>query len=280
MNIKAIIKRAIELTREKQIVSIQHNVDSSDMLKNKVAVILGGSGGIGLSIAKSFSECGCKIVLCGTNQSKLEKCILGFQKKEYIRPLVFNVADVVSIKENVEKAAMIFGGIDILVNSVGVHTENVDFFTMTPEEYDRVMDINIKGTYFACKEFAEYMMKNRGVGEVKKHILLVSSSRGSEPAWSPYGISKWALNGLTKGLAQILLPQGIIVNAIAPGSTATELIGVKEGDSIYSNENGVGRLIVPDEVANVAKLLVSSSADMIVGETVHVSGGRGVFDIR
>ena len=117
-------------------------------------------------------------------------------------------------------------------------------------------------------------------GKDKKHILLVSSSRGAEPAWSPYGISKWSLNGFTQGLAQILLPSNIIVNSIAPGSTATELIGVKEGDNIFSEENGNGRLIMPDEVANVAKLLVSPSGDMIVGQTIYVSGGRGVFDIR
>lgn len=123
-------------------------------------------------------------------------------------------------------------------------------------------------------------MVDRPLDGLGGHILLVSSSRGAEPAWSPYGISKWSLNGLTKGLAQILLPYGIIVNAIAPGSTATELIGVKSGDSIESEENGLGRLVMPVEVANVAKLLVSGAGDMIVGETIHISGGRGLFDIR
>ena len=123
------------------------------------------------------------------------------------------------------------------------------------------------------------MMQNQ-IGVEKSHILIISSSRGSEPAWSPYGISKWALNGLIRGLAQMLLPYGIIVNGISPGATATELIGIKEDDSIYSTENGEGRLIMPDEIANVAKLLVGPAGDMIVGETIHVSGGRGVFDIR
>ena len=140
------------------------------------------------------------------------------------------------------------------------------------------MNINLRGPFFLCQAFAEYMTKDKSVD--KKHILLVSSSRGSEPAWSPYGISKWALNGLTQGLAQMLLPHDIIVNAIAPGSTATELIGVKEGDSITITENKVGRLAMPDEIANLAKLLVSPAGDMIVGETVHISGGRGVMDIR
>ena len=268
----------IKSLKEKELIPIQHDVDSNNMLKNKVAVIIGGSGGIGLAIAKSFYESGCKVILCGTNQAKLERCLEKFDNSENVRTMIFDIADIDKFKEKIEIAASIFGKIDILVNSAGIHTENVDFFTMTSNEYDRVMDVNIKGVYFICKEFVEYMKKHKA--KEKKHILLISSSRGSEPAWSPYGVSKWALNGLTKGLAQLLLPYGIIVNAIAPGSTATELIGVKAGDSINSQENGNNRLIMPVEVANIAKMLVSSSGDMIVGEIIHVSGGRGVFDIR
>lgn len=278
MGLKSKIKNLIKMTQEKQIIPVEHIVDKDELLKDKVAVVIGGSGGIGLAIAKSFVESGCKVVLCGTNEKKLEKCLEGFVEKDKVRTMVFNVADVDSMRSSVEKAVNIFGKVDILVNSAGVHTENVSFFTMAPDEFDRVMNINLRGPFFLCKAFAEYMMKDKNID--KKHILLVSSSRGSEPAWSPYGISKWALNGLTQGLAQMLLPHDIIVNAIAPGSTATELIGVKEGDSITTGENKVGRLAMPDEVANLAKLLVSPAGDMIVGETVRISGGRGVMDIR
>ena len=257
MSLKSIIKKIIMQTKKREIVPIQHNVDNGNMLQDKVAVIIGGSGGIGLSIAKSFYESGCKIVLCGTNEKKLKKCIDEFPENNRIRYMVFDVSDFEKIEDNVKKTVEFFGRVDILVNSAGVHTEKADFLNMTLSEYDRVMNINIKG-----------------------HILLVSSSRGSEPAWSPYGISKWSLNGLTKGLAQMLLPYGIVVNGVAPGSTATELLGVKEGDSIYTTENRVQRLIMPDEVANVAKMLVSSAGNMIVGETIHISGGRGICDIR
>lgn len=278
MGLKSNIKNLIKMTREKQLVPVEHVIDKDKMLKDKVAVIIGGSGGIGLAIARSFVESGCKIILCGTNENKLGKCLENFSDKENVKTMVFNIADAKSMRDNVEKAVQLFGKVDIVVNSAGVHTENVSFGTMTPEEFDRVMSINLRGPFFICQAFAEYMVKVKSSD--RRHILLVSSSRGSEPAWSPYGISKWALNGLTKGLAQTLLPHGIIVNAIAPGSTATELIGVKEGDSITTGENRVGRLAMPDEVANLAKLLVSSAGDMIVGETVHISGGRGVIDIR
>lgn len=278
MGLKSKIKNLIRMTQEKQLIPVEHVVDKDELLKDKVAVVIGGSGGIGLAIAKTLVESGCKVILCGTSEKKLEKCIEHFKRKENVRTMVFNVTGVDSMRTKVEEAARIFGQVDILVNSAGVHTENVSFYTMTPDEFDRVMNVNLRGPFFLCQAFAEYMMKNKS--RYKKHILLVSSSRGSEPAWSPYGISKWALNGFTEGLAQTLLPHGIIVNAIAPGSTATGLIGVKEGDSITTGENNVGRLAMPDEVANLAKLMVSPAGDMIVGETVHISGGRGTIDIR
>lgn len=272
MGLKRMLKRVVELPREKEVVAVPHVVEESKILDGKVAVILGGTGGLGQAITKSLCESGCKVVLCGTNESKLKKLATG----ENIHPLQFNVSDYDRMASNVEKAVAVYGKVDIVIYSAGVHTENVDFFTMTPEEYDRVMNINLKGAYFVCQAFGKYMMKHK----VHGHICLISSSRGSEPAWSPYGISKWGMNGLTKGLAQMFMPHGIVVNAIAPGSTATELIGIKEGDNLYSNENDAHRLIMPDEVANIAKVLVSSAGDMISGEVVHVSAGRGCFDVR
>ncbi|BCP58062.1 SDR family oxidoreductase [Streptococcus suis] len=278
MGIKAKLKKIINLTEGSKVIPIAREIDVNQSLSGKVAVIIGGSGGIGLSIAKNFNRNGCKIVLCGTNSEKLKNYIDEFPKAENVFPMVFDISQMDTISENVQKAFSIFGDVDILVNSAGVHTENVDFFTITPDEFDRVININIKGVYFVCKEFAKLMRKRPKSS--KRHILVISSSRGAEPAWSPYGISKWSLNGFTQGLAQILIPHNIIVNSIAPGSTATEMLGIQEGDNIFSEENGNNRLIMPDEVANVARLLVSPSGDMIVGQTIYVSGGRGIFDIR
>lgn len=276
LNIKKSVKKIIKMTREKQLIPVQHNVDNDHILLGKKAVIIGGSGGIGLAITKSFCESGCRVVICGTREKKLKEVVKEIPEASQVKTMAFDITQLDDLDNNVKKAVELWDGVDIVVISAGVHTENVDFFTMTPSEYDRVMSVNIRSPYFICQKFAEQMIAKRTGG----HILLVSSSRGSEPAWSPYGISKWSLNGFTKGLAQVLLPYGIVVNAVAPGSTATELIGIKVGDNIASEENGLGRLAMPDEIANVARLLVSGAGDMIVGETVHVSGGRGVFDIR
>jgi 3-oxoacyl-[acyl-carrier protein] reductase len=275
MIIKSILKRIIKHYVKKEIVPIENQIDSNRTLYGKVALIAGGSGGIGFSIARKFLESGCKIIIAGTSLEKLNhrKQELNSEdaavlQLDYLHPELF--------EEKVAQAKNIFGKIDIFVSSSGVHTERVDFWNVSPSEYDRVMNINLKGAFFMCQSLGRYMKENC----INGNILLVSSSRGNEPAWSPYGISKWSLNGFTQGLAKMMTPLGITVNAIAPGSTATELIGIKEGDSIASEENKLGRLIMPCEVGTLAVLLVSESGKMINGEVVHISGGRGLWDIR
>lgn len=269
MGLKGKLKKALA---SREYMPIIHPVSKEKEFKGKVALISGGTGGIGLAIAQSLMESGCDVVVAGTNEKKLlsikEKYGFDTIQMDYSKPDNFDLV----ISKILDKHSRI----DIFISSAGVHTENVDFWTMQSAEFDRVMDINLKGTFFACQAIGNYMKNNNISGS----ILLISSSRGSEPAWSPYGISKWGLKGLTEGLGQILIPYGINVNAIAPGSTATKLIGVSEGDSITSYENGMNRLIMPDEVATLAKYLVSDAAKMIDGEVVHISAGRGTFDIR
>ena len=123
---------------------------------------------------------------------------------------------------------------------------------------------------------AKYMIDNG----IEGHILNVSSSSAQRPAWTPYEISKWAINGMTKGMADVLLPYGIIVNAIAPGPTATPML-IKNGDSCISNDNNlIGRFEMPSEIANLATFMVSNLGNMIVGDTVYISGGSGVISMH
>ena len=274
--IKTAAKNALKSMRTKELLPVQKVTDPGRALDDKVAFIAGGSGGIGMAIAEALLDSGAKVVLGGTRFEKLEACREKLGHGGDVACVVMDAADVGAADSVVDKANAAFGKIDIFVESSGVHTENVDFWTMTPEEYDRVMSVNLRGAFFLARSVARRMMDSGQGG----HILLVNSSRGFEPAWSPYGISKWGLRGLTQGLAQTLLPYGIIVNGIAPGSTATPLIGVGEGESIASEENGVGRLATPGEIAAWARMLVSPGGAMVVGETILVSGGRGGIDIR
>lgn len=269
IGIKTKIKK---MFTQKELIPIVQTPVTDKEFDGKVALISGGTGGIGLSIARTLQQSGCKVIIAGTNEKKLnslcEKTKLDGIAMNYSYPEKFDSV----IQDVVQK----FGRIDIFISSSGVHTESVDFWTMNPEEFDRVMAINLKGAFFACQSIGKYMRD----ANIRGSILLISSSRGSEPAWSPYGISKWGLKGMTQGLAKIFCQYGINVNAISPGSTATGLIGFQEGNSIASDENAMNRLIMPEEIANLAKLLVGDAGKMIDGEIIHISAGRGTFDIR
>ena len=255
------------------IVSVKEN---SALLKDKVALITGGSGGIGMAIAKKFIDSGCSVILAGTNAKKLNGCIekLGKQAKA----IVINMNDSSSFADKIVDAASFFGKIDIFINCHGVHTNRKGFnlLNVTEDDYDKVMGINLRGTYFICQNVAKYMIQNH----VRGHILIVSSQSAIEPSWSPYRLSKYGECGLISGFAQVLLPYGIIVNGLGPGPTATGMQEECFDGSIYTKDNPIERYTMPDEVAEYAKLLVSDLGNTVVGDTLYMSGGRGIIDKR
>lgn len=276
MSFKKKVERTIMLLKKKNLVPIPEVVNDTDLLEDKVAMVIGGTGGIGGAITTELIHNNCKVISCGSSVESLRKMQSVLPESEKLKYFPFNLKNTKEYSQKIQSAVEIFGKIDILILSAGVHSEKLNYYDMTEEEYERIMQINLKAPFFLCQSFANYLINEKKTG----HICLVSSSRGAEPAYTPYGISKWALNGMTKGIAQELIKYGIVVNAIAPGSTATPLIGVTSKDSIATDENSCGRLVHPNEVANIVKLLVSDTGNMIVGETVHISGGRGIFDIR
>ena len=273
--IKKALMALISMLKWEKKIPIISIKEPGSLLEGKVALITGGSGGIGMAIAKGLLESGCKVIIAGTNEQKLKKCIdnLPVGGVDFV---VINMNDTSSFYKKIEEASCMFGHINLFINSAGVHSVDLDFWDMTENEYDRVMDINLKGVYFFAQAAATYLRNNK----LKGKMLFVSSSRGSEPAWSPYGVSKWGLNGFVKGLAKELYPYGINVNGIAPGSTATNLLGYRDGGSIYSDDNSECRYIMPEEVGNITNLLLSDAGNMINGEIIHISSGRGVYDIR
>lgn len=251
---------------------IPQMVEENKLLEGKNAIITGGSGGIGFSIADTFIKCGCNVVLTGTNTHKLERCSrqLG-DKAKYIQ---LDLTRPSTFSDKVCEAPNLFGAIDILVNSAGVFSTKNPFIRVDEEEYDSIMNINLKGTYFFTQAVANHMITNK----IKGHILMISSQSALEPAWSPYRLSKCGLNGITKGIAQQLLPYGIVVNGIGPGPTATPMQDYKQGMPIDTYSNPVGRFTMPEEIAEFAKHLVSDMGNMVIGDTIYLSGGRGIID--
>lgn len=268
-NIKKLLK-VLNLLRTKKIVPIITPVYKDKVLDGKIALITGGSGGIGQAIAEAFLASGCKVVIAGTRKEKLDQ-IKAKLANENVATIVINVADVKSLPDKVSEAVGIYGKIDILVNSAGAHHTH-EFEDITEEEYDKIMDTNVKGTFFMCQTMIEYMRKNKICG----HILNVSSSSALRPAEGPYHLSKWAITGLTKGLARRYYKSGIVVNAIAPGQTATPMMDVNKDEDISNTYAFAGRYAMPEEIATLATLMVSSMGDMIVGDTYYMTGGSGV----
>lgn len=179
--------------------------------------------------------------------------------------------------DKVRSAAALFpeNKIDILVNSAGLNGK-LNFEHMTEAEYDAIMDVNAKGTYFMSQAVSQFMIEKN----IKGHILNVASSSALRPASTPYCMSKWAIRGLTVGLADVLLPHGIVVNAIAPGPVATPMLGKNEGDSIDNLDMVSGRYAMPCEIANLAVFMVSDMGDMIVGDTYFITGGSGIISLH
>lgn len=277
-NLKHAIKQGIVALKAKNIQPVMQTVGDESLLKGKTALVVGGSGGIGKAVAKAFLKNGANVIIAGTRRAKVDKVVLELGEK--CAGIVVNLAEPETFSNVIDEAVAFYGPIDILVNSAGVHTEDVSmggFLDFSVEEYDRILDINLRGVYFMVQSVAKRMISDK---VSNGHILIVSSSAGNEPAWSPYRVSKWGLKGITEGMASALVPHGIVVNAIAPGSTATPLLGVEEGDSISAEDNRLGRFAMPEEIAEFAVMLASPIGDMVVGDTLYVSGGRGVCDIR
>lgn len=278
MDIKSKIKNTIRLFKAKEMVPIYQPTDGQHLLERKTALITGGSGGIGFAIAKAFLQQGCEVIIAGTNEEKLsnycEKLSWGGGKAYYI---VINVTDVDSMPEKVRLAAdkSSAGKIDILVNSAGVVSHS-DFLHMTEKEYNSIMDINAKGTYFMSQAVGKFMIEKK----IKGHILNVTSSSALRPAWTPYQMSKWAVRGFTLGAADVLLPYGIVVNALAPGPVATPMLGKFGGDSIYNETSPSGRYAMPEEIAQLAVFMVSDMGNLIVGDTFYITGGSGTITLH
>ena len=247
-------------------------VEREKCLQNRAAVITGGGSGIGLAIAKAFVSSGCKVIITGRNEDKLQKAVLEINQivNNSCTYLVLDNTchdSFCGIFEKIEKS---IGAIpDILVNNAGIIGES-DFLKVTPNDFELVMKTNLMGPYFLSQHFCNYCIDKK----IKSNILNIGSSSCLRPALSPYSISKWGIRGLTLGLAKMASKYDIVVNGIAPGPTATDILG-KEISNYENNSIPCKRFITPEEVASLAVKMVSSSSRMIQGDMVYITGGAG-----
>ena len=276
--VKNVIKTLFMMAKEKQIYPVIVPTDKDKLLYGKVALITGGSSGIGLAIAKAFLASGAKVIISGSNQERLDKAInLISSGGGDAKSILIDVRNTKLLPEKIETASSLFeeNRIDILVNSAGVVAKH-DFWNTDSAEYENIMDTNAKGTFFMSQAVGKQMIQKN----IHGHILNVTSSSALRPAWTPYQMSKWTVKGLTLGLADMMIPYGIVVNAIAPGPTATPMLSKHEGDSIYEPFTPSKRYSTPEELASLAVFMVSGAGNMIVGDTVYMTGGSGTITMH
>lgn len=257
---------------EKNIVPITIEKNKNNLLENKIALVVGGTGGIGLAIAEAFVEAGAKVIIAGTREDKIQKAIgkIG----ENSKGIQIDLRKVKTFEQKVLEASNQFneGKIDILVNCAGVHGDQC-FGKVSEETWDSVLDVNLKGLFFMTQAVGNYMKKNN----IQGHILNVSSAAALKPGYTPYEISKSGVRSFTLGAAAELIPYGIVVNAIAPGPVATAMLGRKEGDTLYTDCIPAKRFATPSEIGQLAVIMVSDMCNLVIGDTFYISGGSGTI---
>lgn len=242
-------------------------------LKDKVAIITGGSRGIGYATADAFVREGATVIIAASTKASADKAVASLREKHPgatiagISPDLSSLADVRSIFKTVSAT---YGCIDILVNNAGV-SESTPFLEYTEEAFDKVMDLNVKGVFNATRAASECMAA-RGTG-----VILSTSSMVSiygQPSGIAYPASKFAVNGLTVSLARELGPKGIRVNAVAPGITETDMMKAvpKEIIEPMIAQIPLRRLGQPEDIANAFVFLASEEASYITGVVLSVDG--------
>lgn len=241
--------------------------EQNELMSGKVALVTGGSSGIGFAIAAALVAAGAKVYIIGRNEEKLKIAADKIGGASYIS---LDINDISTMETAIEQLSEKVN-IDILVNSAGMHGSD-SFGAVTEQTFDAVMSANVKSLYFLSQAVANQMI----VKGIHGHILNVSSASSLKPSWTPYEISKRAVNGITEGMAHKLIKYGIVVNGIAPGPTATPMMN-RSSDISWSG-NPSGRMSTTEEIAALALFMVSSRGDGIVGDTFFMTGGSGTID--
>ncbi len=241
------------------------------MLKNKTAIVTGGTRGIGFAIVKTYLENGAKVAVAGSRQESVDKALA--QLSEYegrvmgICPNLCNPEEVANAFASVREK---FGRLDILANNAGI-SSRTSLYDYTLEEFSQILDINLKAV-FVCSQAAARIMKEQGGGV----IINTSSMVGEygQPSGCGYPATKFAVNGLTKSLARELAKDQIRVNAVAPGVTRTDMVAALPQEMVARISAGIplGRVGEPADIANAYLYLASDLAGYVTGTVLRVDG--------
>lgn len=243
-------------------------------LTDKVALVTGATGGIGAAIAREFAAAGATVIVTGRNADKLDELIESCGAPMYAIPA--DLGKPGEAERLVQEALETAGRIDILVNNAGL-TRDTLLMRMTDEQFDEVMNVNLRAAFQLCRAVIAPMTKNR-FGRIINISSIVGYIGG--PGQVNYAASKGALVAMTKSIAaEPTASRGITANCIAPGFIKTAMTDVLPDDlkKAYLAQIPAGRFGEPSDIANAAVFLASDEAAYINGQTIHVNGGMGRF---
>ena len=271
MSIKSRLKHIVSFLMHGDPKPVYANISylsPNETLRGKKVVITGGGRGLGFSMAKKFVAEGAEVLIVGRNMKVLEESANNIGCKF----LQLDVSNPSEFDAFMDKAEELLGGLNVLVNNAGISLHENTFFDVTPETFDKQVDTNLKGAFFLTQTFIRHI-KNT---ETKACVLFVSSETGDTMDFRPYGFTKAAINSMVQGLAYLFAKDGIRVNAVAPGITASDMTGLStEGDISYRG-NISGRVYMPEEVAEVAAFLISDAAGCVSGQIITCNNAKTV----
>lgn len=243
------------------------------MLKDKVAVVTGGTRGIGRAIVETYLKNGAKVVLFGSRKETVDKALAELKAENAdwdVDGLYPNLTDAKAVEEAILYVKEKYGRIDILVNNAGI-SQSTPLYNYTPEEFDKAIDLNVKALFYAILPTAK-IMKEQGGGCIINTSSMVSIY--GQTAGVGYPTSKFAVNGMTKSLARELAKDNIRVNAVAPGVTNTDMVAAlpEQVVAAISAQIPLGRVGEPQDVANAFLYLASDLGSYVTGEILSVDG--------
>lgn len=243
------------------------------MLKGKVAVVTGGTRGIGYAVVKKYLENGAKVMLFGSRKETVDKALASLRAENAaweVEGAYPNLADAEAVAEAINAAKEKFGRIDILVNNAGV-SDSTKIDDYAPEQFEKVMNLNVNALFHTIQP-AVKIMKEQGQGCIINTSSMVSIS--GQPGGVAYPTSKFAVNGMTLSLARELGPSNIRVNAVAPGITKTDMVAALPDQMIQPLIAAIPlrRIGEPEDVANAFVYLASDMASYVTGEVLSVDG--------
>ncbi|NLU53159.1 MAG: 3-oxoacyl-[acyl-carrier-protein] reductase [Clostridiaceae bacterium] len=237
----------------------------------KTVIVTGSTRGIGYAVACAFLEAGASVMLTGTGAS-VNDVVSEFKNKGYkAEGFIGDLSVPSNAQELIDKTIECFGGIDVLVNNAGITCDKL-LIRMEEEDWDKVINVNLKSTFLCTKAAARIMMKKR-----KGTIINISSIVGlmGNAGQANYAASKAGIIGFTKSIAREFASRGITCNVIAPGFIETQMTGAlpEEIKENYLKSIPLGRFGTPSDVADLAVFLASDKARYITGQVINIDGG-------